>query len=193
MRKVLLAAAVLAGIFVYAGSTGFAADYPVSATMPTSSGFVMYQVLNGTWSSSSTTSLTFGTLKEVSVGDNNYIFLPDVTIDLYYVILPTGGGLDATKSVQVSFSDTGTISGLGKKTTISYVKVVDSVETEVKKARLQETSSVAVSSLGGGALRMYVGIYNGVEGSNWSGTAAEVFSGGDAAGNYGGTLTISVQ
>ncbi|MDD2702418.1 MAG: hypothetical protein PHC33_00175 [Candidatus Omnitrophica bacterium] len=193
MKKVLLAAVISAGLFFYAGSTGFAADYTVSATMPVSSGFVMYQVLNGTWSSSPTTSLTFGTLKEISVGDHDFIFLPDVTTDLYYVILPMGGGLDATKSVQVSFSDTGTISGLGKKTTISYVKVTDSVETEIKKARLQETSSVAVSSLGGAALRMYVGIYNGVPGSNWSGTAAEVFSGGDAAGNYCGTLTISVQ
>ncbi|MFA5362141.1 MAG: hypothetical protein WC335_02695 [Candidatus Omnitrophota bacterium] len=193
MKKVLLAAAILAGVVLSVGSAGFAADYTVSATMPTSTGFVMYQVLNGTWSATSTTALTFGKLKEVSVGDNNYIFLPDATTDLYYVILPTGGGLDATKSVQVSFSDTGTISGLGKKTTVSYVKVVGSVETEIKKARLQETSSVAVSSLSGAALRMYVGIYNGVPGSNWSGTAAEAFSGGDAAGNYGGTLTISVQ
>jgi hypothetical protein len=203
MRKVLLVAVVLTGLVLYAGSAGFAAEYnyTASATMPSSNGLVAYQVLNGVWATTSTTAFAFGTLKEVDVtdpatpNDKKFIFLPNATTDWYYVILPTGGGLASTASVTASFSDnTGALTGLGNKIAITYVSV-GATETKVKCASLQESSSITVASLNGGGLRMYVGIYTGKKSDYvpWTGPAADVFSGADAAGAYGGTLKISVQ
>jgi len=152
---------------------------------------------NCTWTPQAGTALGFGNLSLVS-GTTNGVAYSYFAPGYFYAIdvASTGGAgkLDITLSYADTAKPTGQTSGLGKKTSITYVKVPASgPEVQLGKKVLSAlgTTSISNTSLTGGYFRAYLGIVTNANDTDLTGQGAETFSLSDVAGTYSGTLTVT--
>ncbi len=143
------------------------------------------------------TALSFGNLSLVS-GTANGVAYSFFSPGYYYAIdvTSTGGGgkLDIGLSYAEVSKPAGQTGGLGKKTSITYVKVPTAGGAEVvlgKKVLSGLNATVSNTSLTGGYFRAYVGVITDAADTGLTGQGAEIFSTADVAGTYSGTLTVT--
>jgi hypothetical protein len=118
----------------------------------------------------------------------------------YYAVECTKSGGDeptgSTRKIQMAYSNetipTGqaTGKGLGVKCVRTALRATTTGEdaTPLSKTNLGTTSSVLLTAVNGGWLRIYVGIYTGSP----TVTGCEIFSALDVQGAYSGQLTVSL-
>jgi hypothetical protein len=180
--------------------------FQVSAVMPAATGAAASLIkisgcdVNGancTYTPQAGTSMSFGNLSLVS-GTSNGVPYSFFAPAFYYAVdvTSTGGGgkIDVGLSYAEGAKPTGQISGLGKKTSITYVKVPNAGGAEVqlgKKVLSGLNASVSNTALTGGYFRAYVGVITNAGEADLAGQNPETFSTADISGTYAGTLTIT--
>ncbi len=202
---------ILAG-FILSWTAGAWAQttFTVSANIPagTGVGFTVSQV-NATTNAfttmpAGTTALNFGTLQLTNVGtagSPNYIFLPTIYWALDIAVTGGAGSPNTTVTYTDGAKPTGAVSSLGVKGTVMFTKEVYTSSTTpptetgigTKKRFLDLVSfNVPASSVSGGWLRAYIGIWNGNTTQTFPDPSnGQPFTTGDAAGTYTGTLTFT--
>ncbi|MCA9399528.1 MAG: hypothetical protein KC684_04660 [Candidatus Omnitrophica bacterium] len=206
MKKIALAMMLLAGVALSAPSVhaqvSDSENFVVSATIPLASAIniVAVEVDGQTGQFGNTvTALNFDPMVlDTGLG----VFFPD---HFFAIDIGTSGGA-GTPSVTVTYTEGSNPNspgnGLGWKSTLTFVQVTglepNQVETPLAahgpKKLMKDLSGETVSSaeIAGGFLRMYAGIFTGDPNATIPEPAnGEVFSLGDNAGSYSGTLTIS--
>jgi hypothetical protein len=217
MKKSILMLLVLIGLSLLVASLAFAVDYPASATVPSPIDVDPKMLLvtgDGksidNWADKAPKStMDFGTLsllKIPKVGGEDQIFLSDhfYSIDIGYTYAP---GTPITQ-VTVNYNDVSApqAHGLGYKTTATFVKkfilpdgsekgeaIPGDLMPGLGKMLLKDVSEgILLSDISPGWLRIYVGLVTKDPSADLpEPPLAEVFSPGDVAGSYTGTLVIS--
>ncbi len=197
------------------GSKAFAADFPITATIPAATQ-VLYKVsvvTPGTppsFASQTGNSLNFATAGTgMSYSTANQIW----TASRFFAIdlSPSDasgnpapvryGTITLAYSANVVPSGQAATEGLNKRGTLTAVKVVGTTETTLRKANIGSTfAALSDSDVQGGFLRVYVGLATGEtwdHDTNPSTPNVPVvpgsvpFTNGDKPGTYTGTLTIT--
>ncbi len=227
MKRVKLVILILLSLSLFICADSYAVDYTASASMPSPVGIsptinkVMGKGLNPSDWVGTSSNLDFGTLISTPWTDpvtlkSGLVFLPDhfFAIDVGYLY----GSGTGVKSIQVSYTPQDTLPptqhGLGYKSLATFMKKyivggyekTEDVTTDVIDSRkyllkdVQAGKTITLTTLGGGWLRVYVGIAtldpNATLKDSTAGTEVEVFSPGDTPSNpptvaYKGSLTIT--
>ncbi len=199
MKKVILILAVIAFVAVATASHCFALKeektFTLSASIPLAQSISInpYSVDTATGVETPVTGTALG-FDPMTFDPENEIWTPD---HYFFVDVVTAGGA-GTPTTTLTFTQgqnpNGAMgNGLGHKGNVSYTKVVDGIPVEIPthpKELFKDVSADTIlpSELTGGYFRAYLGINTGDSGTP---TGGEVFSNGDAAGTYDGTLLIS--
>lgn len=143
------------------------------------------------------TVLSFNTGTSMPYNSTLGIYIPTH----FYAINVSGTGGAGAPDVTVSYTgDTkpvGQTNGLGVKATATFMKVVGTTETALtthgpKKRLIDVSESIAKAELGGGALRIYLGVVTKDPAAAIQDPAnSEPFTNADQPGAYSGTLLVS--
>jgi hypothetical protein len=202
MKIKILILALIIGCFLGLSSVAFTETFDIDVIIPSanSATFVVWKLFDGQPfpnTPETTTNLSFATtLTNVEVDPTKppkYAFLGNYfyAIDVF----PTGGA--GNVNVQIAYSDTSTLTGLGNHGIATVVRVnpANNTEAELRKETLANIpQTITASEIAGtvnGRFRMYVGLATG-DAANNEPAGAVPFNPGDTPGTYTGRLTLTV-
>lgn len=190
----------LTGLFLIGQAVpSFAVDqtYTLSASVPLATGVTFtassVDAATNTFTPVTGTALSFDPM---TFDTTNQIWLPNHYFAIDISASGGAGSTDATFTYTEGTNPNSPGNGLGWKSSATFVRVNGTTETPLAhgtsgKMLLKDLSGehITPAELQGGRLRTYLGINTGDATTPATG---EVFSNADGAGNYTGTLLISV-